>query len=112
METESRPISTVAAISLAGLTAAVVLGGGIFIVERGTRPGPASTGAPVQASSVASSGQSSPSVVAAPTIAEPTATVSASPAEPAAPDELPPTLGVLTVRGKDGARVYVNGMDK
>ena len=111
METESRPLSTVAAISLAGLTAAIVIGGGIFVAERGMRPGPAPTASPVGA---LSKGAEPPAEGKAPAIAEPTTstTVSASAAAPPVPDELPPHLGYLTVRGQGEARVYVNGVDR
>src|SRR5262249_10650127 len=130
----SHPISPIASICIAGLTAAVVIGVGVFIAERGEPPRPpapyASAPRPALVPTVASAhaaisanpstaGPSSRPTSPAPAPAEPTPApafsgsppASASPPALAPPESLAPYLGYLTVRGQGDARVYVNGVD-
>lgn len=82
----SRPLSTLAAIGVAGLAAAVVIGGGIFIAERGepSRPAASAAIAPIPAvaapPSLAPTGHApSPSAVTPPASAVPPASSDAAP---------------------------------
>jgi len=113
MEPESQPLSTVAAIGLAGLTAVVVIGGGVFIAERGGRPGPPAVAVPPRPP-IASASAAPPVEASEPAVtakAAPITMTSSAAAAPSSPDQLPPQVGYLTVRGKGEARVYVNGVD-
>jgi hypothetical protein len=103
--TGGRPLSTAQSIGVAALTAAAVVGMGVFIAERGSRavapppPGPAVVVIPVPASAERPA--------AAP------AKASAAEAPPKAtgvsPGDLPGGHGYITVRSPVNANVYVNG---
>ncbi len=115
---EARPLSTPAAIALSGLTAALVMIGGVLVAERAAPPRrteplppppratvvlPVESAAPVVASAA--------SIVAS---AAPIAVVSASAAPPIAsapldPASLPERRGALFVSGPSEARVYIKG---
>lgn len=107
-EPDSRPLSTGAAISLAVLTAAAVIGAGVFLIERREPARPAAPSAAMPLPTVIAA---PPTLTPAIATAAPSATTSASATPPLEASSLPPRLGVLTVRGQGDARVYVNGED-
>lgn len=106
----TRPLAPIQSLLVIVATAGVVVGSGIWIVERRVSPTADAASARPAASAAPSSAPSAEATAArAAVTAAPTATPSPVPTPAAAPDVAPPGYAYLTVTTTTSASVFLNG---